>query len=105
MASRRSYVTEIGKERPRLVEVLDDVAADDPVEFFLEHGNDLPCVAAVDVIDALAGDRGGFRIELDADHAAALPLFQGGAEGCFAAAELEDGFGIRTDARKEIVAA
>ena len=93
---------QVGEERPRLVEVLDDVAADDPVEALVDEADDLADVAAEDVVDPLAGDGGGALIELDADDAALLPLLQRCAEGRFAAAEFEDRLRVGDDAREEI---
>ncbi len=95
-------MSQVGQERPRLVEVLDDVAADDPVEFLPDEGHDLARVAAVDVVDPLPGHSRRAWIDLDADHAALLPCFQGSAQGRFAAAELEDRLRVGRDPRQKV---
>ena len=82
--------------------MLDDIAADDPVELLTDQRHDLAGIAAVDVVDPLAGDRRRARIDLDPYHAAFLPLFQRRAQRRFAAAELEDRFRIGRDARQQI---
>src|SRR5207244_9356155 len=97
-AARLGDAPEVGEERPGIVEVLDDVAADDPVERLVNQRDDLARVAAVDVIDPFLGDGGGVAVDLDADHTALLALLERGAEGSLAAAELEDGFGVGGDA-------
>ena len=102
MATGRGDVTKVGEKGPGLVEMLDDIAADDPVEFLFEDGDDLPGVAAIDVVDSLAGHRCRLRIELDSDDAAFLSGLQGRAEGSLAAAELEDGLRLGADARQQI---
>src|SRR5207249_3344836 len=102
MATWRGDVTKVGEKGPGLVEMLDDIAADDPVEFLFEDGDDLPGVAAIDVVDSLAGHRCRLRIELDSDDATFLSGLQGRAEGSLAAAELEDGLRLGADARQQI---
>src|SRR5205814_397538 len=71
-------------------------------EFFADECNDLPRVAAVDVVDPFACDRRRFRIDLDTNDAARLPRFERRAERRFAATEFENRFRVRTDALEQI---
>src|SRR3990170_1842971 len=98
MRSGRRDAAELIEKRPRLIEVLDDVAANDPVESFVDDGDDLANVAAIHGIDPLFRDGGGRGIELDADDAALLPPFEGLAQRRLAAAKLEDRLRVRADA-------
>src|ERR1043166_1612106 len=103
MAARRAQAPQLREERPGLVEVFDDVPADDPVELLPNECDDLPGVTVVDVIDALSCDGRGLRIELDAHDPALLPRLQSSAEGSFTAAEFEDRLRVRRNARKEVL--
>src|SRR5688572_12257450 len=104
MSARRAEAAQLGEERPRLVEMLDDVAADDPVEALVEDRDDLPHVASIDGVDAFARHRRGRGIELDPDDTALLPFFERLAERRFAAPEFENGLCPAVDQIEQVMA-